>query len=149
MPDLTAERKSSFEVADALEKQVLAIPSAASTVYSGQTAVINLYALTVKGLRVADCEVRVFVPDMLTAELVDADTVKVSLVGDTVPPIDSSSVVLVADGIDMLGAGGVGDKGQYFRYRLPTAGYRYLGLKIVKTGTGVSAGVNATIELLF
>lgn len=147
MPDLTAERKTSYEVADASLKQVLAIPTAASTVYSG-TAVIDLKALTVKGARLAPFEVRVSVPDLDEPKIGDTETIKVSLVGDTVSPVDASSVALATDCLDFLGAGGVGDKGKFYRYKVSTDGYRILGLKIVASANNVGA-LNATIELLF
>lgn len=146
MPDLTAEPLGLPEVADALLKQVLAISTSATTVYSA-TAVIDLNALTIKGIRPSNIEVRISVPNLDEPKIGDAETIKVSLLGDTVSPIDSSSIALVTDALSFVGGGGIGDLGKYYRYKLSSDEYRILGLKIVTSAANAGA-VNATIELL-
>lgn len=147
MPDLTAEPKGLPEVRDALLSAVLAF-GATTTVYSASVA-IDLNALTVKGLRPENCEVRVSTIDLTTATIGNTETIKVSLVGDTALPIDASSVVLAADCLSYVGGGGVGDKGKYWRQKLASDNLRYLGLKIVSDSDANDDTQFATIEIVF
>jgi len=127
------------------------LPAAAQTTYS--TTGIDLSQLwsTSKGSAEADVEILIRVPNLTVAEMVNADTLKVSFVVDTVVPIDASSKVLMLDVISMLGAGGIGDLGEEVRVKVPSGGFVYqgtkydiVGVKVVHTGTGEPSDLGGT-----
>ncbi len=131
------------------------LPAAAATTYS--TAGINLSQLfsTVKGGAHIDAEIAIRVPDHTVAGLVNADTLKISVLLDVNATIDGSSVVYMLDVIDMLGAGGIGDLGEEVRVKIPSLGflvniagttlkYDYIGVSCIHTGTGRPDNVGGT-----
>lgn len=144
MTELAAERKTGFERIDALLAETLALPNAGA----GYTTGFDLKTLTAKGARLADLIMRSKVGDLAVGNLANAATLKVSVICDTVLPLDASSVVLATDVISMVGAGGVGDLGQISRYKIPDDCPRYIGISIT-TSADASAGAAATCDLRF
>ena len=143
--ELAAERQSGYEVADALLAETLALPNATTAYSTG----FDLKAMTVKGARLADLIMRIGVPNTSTGDLGDAETLKISIITDTVLPLDASSVVLAADVISMVGGGGIGDLGQICRYKIPDDCPRYLGILMTTTHDASVGATSATIDLLF
>ena len=100
-------------------------------------------------------EIVVRVPDLGVTELVDADTLKISVLLDVNSTIDASSIVYMLDVIDMLGAGGIGDLGEEIRIRVPSLGflvniagttlrYDFVGVSCVHTGSGEPSDLGGT-----
>ena len=142
--ELAAERKTGYEVADALLAEALSLPNATT----GYSTGFDLSTMTVKGMRAADMIMRVAVGDLAVGNLANAATLKVSIIADTVLPLDASSVVLAADVISMVGAGGVGDLGQICRYKIPDDCPKILGV-LITTSADASGGDDGVVELLF
>ncbi len=154
MPDLTSEPNGLPELRDALLKQNLAF-GVTTTVYSGSSTPIDLNALTVKGVLPNNIEVRVSTIDLTEPTIGNAETIKVSIVGDTALPIDGSSTVLAATCLSFVGGGGIGDLGKFYRFALPSqlqtaAGVkiRYLGMAIACSADANDATQFATLELV-
>jgi len=134
----------------------IALPGAAGTIYSLGLDMNALTGFTAKGAILVDAMLKVSIPNLSVAQLVDADTLKISLILDSAQPLDASSKVLMLDVISMLGAGGVGDTKESFTFRIGPEGlyyqgtlYRWVGIEAVHTGTGVCSTANARIEMLF
>jgi len=131
------------------------LPAAAQTTYSTKGLDISDLIQTAKGAALADVELVIRVPDMSVAELVNADTLKISVLLDVNETIDGSSIVYMLDVIDLLGAGGIGDLGEEVRIKIPSIGfivniagvttrYEYIGVKCVHTGTGEPSDLGGT-----
>lgn len=136
--------------------ETVALPGTAGTTYSLGLDMNALTGFTAKGAILLDAMIRVSVPNLGVGHLVNADTLKISLILDSAQPLDGSSKILCLDIISMLGAGGVGDTKENFTFRIPPEGlyyqgtlYRWVGVKMVHTGTGVPSTANLTIEVLF
>ena len=142
------EFRDNARLRDATHVEADALPTADGTAYSTG---IDLNALTAKGARLADIELELSIPDLTTTHLPDADTLTFSLLGDTALPIDGSSVVVFANILEMLGAGGAGDGPERVRVKIPSDfSYRYLGVKAVAAGgTGDISAVDMTTQLRF
>jgi len=155
MPNVP-EIRDSYRLRDKQLLETVALPGTAGTTYSLGIDMNALTGFTAKGAILADFMIKVSVPNLGVGHLVNADTLKISLLLDSAQPIDGSSKVLMLDVISMLGAGGVGDTKESFTFRIPPEGlyyqgtlYRWIGVKMVHTGTGVPSTANLTMELLF
>jgi len=150
------EIRDSHRLRDKKLLEVVALPGAGLTTYSLGIDMNALTGFTAKGAILADFMIRVSVPNLGVGHLVNADTLGISIILDSAQPLDASSKVLMADLISMLGAGGVGDTKESVTLRVPPEGlyyqgtlYRWIGVKMVHTGTGDPSTANLTMELLF
>jgi len=142
------EFRDSFNLKDATLRKSNALPTADGTIY---TTGIDLSTLTAKGARLADAELKIDVDDLDATQLPNGDTLTFSVLGDTVLPIDSSSVVVHAAILSMAGADSAGDGPEHVRYKIPSDfSYRYIGLKAVAAGgTGDISGSNVVTSIVF
>ncbi len=134
------------DIAAKLEGKAI-LPAATATTYSTRGVDISEFWVDNKDSMQADAELVVSVPNMSVAELVNADTLKISVLLDVNSTIDGSSIVYMLDVIDLLGAGGVGDLGEEVRIKIPSTGFKvnvagatlkydFVGVKVVHTGSG-------------
>jgi len=133
-------------VKDALAKVTAALPNGAATIYS--TTGIDTEVAT-SGAHLSNVEWLLTAPALVNADLGDGNTMKYSILTDTVNPIDGSSTVLFADCITQTGAGGAGAAAATFRFKLPTNAGRILGFKAVNSAAGDASDKSATLEALF
>ena len=147
MPANTPEKRDTHRLGDYAFRKADALPAAGLTTYSTGLDLATILPQTAKGASLAECIFSVRVPNMTVAGLVDADTLKVSVMVDSVAPIDASSKAIMPDIISMLGAGGVGDLGEEFSIKVPVEGFYYqgtkypvIGVRVAHTGTGVPSG---------
>ncbi len=140
------------------------LPTTAGTTYTHATGALDLSSLfpTAKGAMLADAEIAIRVPNMLTAEMNNGDTLKISVLLDINSTIDGASIVYMLDVIDLLGAGGIGDLGEEIRIKIPSKGfivniagvtvrYDYVGVSCIHTGAGDPADVakRCYVDLVF
>jgi len=140
------EIRDTYRLKDKTFINVAALPTVGAASYS---VGFDLQALTAKGVRVAEMELEVSHPALAVGLMVNADTLKLAVVSDTALPIDGSSVVIAADVISSVGAGGVGCAAASARFKIPTNCSRYIGIAAVHVGTGAPQTANMTTQLLF
>jgi len=156
----TANQRDVALLRDAAAKLngVATLPAAAGTTYSTRGIDLSEFWSKSKDAMVADAEILIRVGNMTVANLVNADTLKVSVLLDVNSTIDGSSIVYMADVIDLLGAGGIGDLGEEIRVKIPSIGFKvniagvttkydFVGVKCVHTGTGVPATATGSLAL--
>jgi hypothetical protein len=132
-------------VRDALAKVTAALPNGAATVYT--TTGIDTETTTT-GAHLSGVEFLLTAPALVVGDLGNGDTMKYSILTDTVNPIDGSSTVLFADCIVQTGAGGAGAAAATFRFRLPSDAGRILGVKAVNSAAGDASDKSLTLEAL-
>lgn len=98
-----------------------------------------------------NCEFKITAPALTTTLLPDTETMKYSLITADTDTFDDDGTlaVLLPDVITQTGAGGAGAAEKSWQGRAPIGGMRaYVGLRVVKTGTGNASAVSATLEML-
>jgi hypothetical protein len=130
-------------VKDALAKVTAALPNGAATVYT--TTGIDT-GVSTDGAHLSDIEFVLTAPALVVGDLANGETMKYSVLTDTVNPIDGSSTVLFADCITQTGAGGAGAAAATFRFKLPSNAGRILGVKAVNSGAGDASDKSLTLE---
>lgn len=142
-----SERISGPELRDANLTQTDALPTADTSSYNTG---MDLDALTFKGIRPTEIELRISHPDLTTTHLPDADTLTFDVVSDTALPIDGSSSVVAAAILVSTGTGAAGANPSFARYRIPSNFPRYIGIKATSAGgTGDISAIDMTTELVF
>ena len=129
---------------DATLTETLALGTADGTV---QTAGFDLGALSARGARLADCELKLEAPALTTTQLPDADTCTYS-VEACAEPLFGSPTVLTSALLVQTGAAGAGAAAAEARFGLPTDCLQYIRVKAVLaggTGTCVAASLVASI----
>jgi hypothetical protein len=139
-----AMAQAGHNVRDAALKLTKALPNGAATIYSDS---IDTGTGTT-GSQLADVEFLLSAPALVVGDLANGDTMKYSILSDTVDPIDGSSTVLFADCITQTGAAGAGAAAATFRFKLPTTAARLVGFKAVNSGAGDASDKSATLEVL-
>lgn len=144
----------SYNVRDAQFVQATALPdvAVAGTTY---TVGLDLGLVSTFGARLEEVELKVSVPALAAGQMANNDTMKLYLVHDTTSSLGGASVHVFGPHqytspiINLLGAGGVGCAAASVTLKIPSDLSRYVGLKMVHTGTGVPSTANVTVELLF
>lgn len=138
--------RANARAADAQLKETLALGTADGTV---QTTGFDLGALTARGARLADCELKISAPALTTTELPDADTCTYSIETDDNSSFSSAKIVNAAI-LVQTGAGGAGADAAAVRFKPPSDCERYIRVKaILAGGTGDCSGSSLTASLLF
>jgi hypothetical protein len=132
-------------VKDAGAKVTKALPNGAATIYSDGIDTET----TPTGSHLSDVEWLLTAPALTVADLGNGDTMKYSILTDTVSPIDGSSTVLFADCITQTGAAGAGAAAATWRFKLPSNAGRIVGFKAVNSAAGDASDKSATLEALF
>ncbi len=143
------ERLDTYRLEDKALKGSDALPTADGTSYGCE---VSIGALTAKGARLSDVEAVVSHPAIGDTPLPNGDTIIFSLMGDTVAPIDSSSVVIAGDFATVTGVtSGIAANPDAGRAKIPSdSTYVVLGLRAVAAGgTGDISGIDMTLSLDF
>lgn len=134
-----------FNVKDANLSLTTALPNGAAAVTS---AGWDLGAQSGKQDFLADCELHIESPALLTGDLADAATLKFD-VEHAAASDYSDATALAKEVLVQTGAGGAGAAAANARFRLPTTCKRYLRVKATKTGAGDASDKSMTTSLKF
>lgn len=133
-----------FQVQDKLLIQTAALSNGAgATQITGFDLGHNAARL---GRNLADFELKIDAPALTTTLLPDAETMTYSIEHATDAAF-TSPVVLHANVLQQLGAGGAGAAAASKRVRLPTDVLRFVRVKATKTGTGNASTVSMTVAM--
>lgn len=131
---------------DAGFTQTLALGTADATVV---TDGFDLGALSARGARLADVELKLDAPALNTTQLPDDDTCTYSVETDDDVAFGSAKI-LTAALLVQTGAGAAGAVAASARFRLPSDCERYVRLKaILAGGTGNCSGASLVASLVF
>jgi len=120
-----------------------ALPNGAATVVTdGIDLEVSAQANTV-----AQFELRVAAPALVTADLPDTETMKYDVYHDTASDF-STEALLLRDVIVQTGAGGAGAAAQTVGVRLPAHVSRYVRLKATNSGAGDASDKSMTVDLV-
>jgi hypothetical protein len=122
-----------------------ALPNGAATVTSATA--IQVKSEAALELQ-ADVELELSAPALTTALNADAATVKYSIVHGNAADL-SDAAVLAGDVLVQTGAGGAGSAAATARYKLPSTCKKYVGMRIVKSGSGDATALSATLSMRF
>jgi len=145
------------DIAAKLEGKAI-LPAAGATTYSTRGVDLSEFWSKSKDAMVADVELVIQVGNLTVANMVNADTLKISVLLDVNSTIDGSSIVYMLDVLDFLGAGGIGDLGEEVRIKIPSVGFKvniagvttkydFVGVRCIHTGTGVPATATGGLVL--
>jgi len=131
-----------YAVKDALLTVTKALPNGAAAVSSDG---IDLEHST-NGQHLANCELLIESPALLTGDLADAAT----LTYDIEDSADGSSYAAIAKGVLVqTGAGGEGADAASKRFRLPSAVRQHVRFTATKAGAGDASDKSGTMSLVF
>lgn len=131
---------------DAGFTQTLALGTSDATVV---TTGFDLGALSARGARLADVELKLDAPALNTTQLPDADTCTYSVETDDDVAFGSAKILTSAL-LLQTGAGGAGAAAASARFRLPSDCERYVRVKaILAGGTGDCSGSSLVASLVF
>lgn len=132
----------SFNLRDAQMSVTKALPNGAAAVSSDG---IDLGHDTT-GAHLADCELLIESPALLTGDLADAAT----LTYDVEDSADNATFAAIAKGVLVqTGAGAAGAAAKSARFRLPSSVRRYVRVTATKTGVGDASDKSLTASLVF
>lgn len=108
---------------------------------------LDLGAVSLRGARLADCELEISAPALSTAQLPDTETMTYSI--ETSDDDSTWDKILADQVLVQTGADGAGAAAAKARCKIPSDCERYLRVKATKTGTGDCSTVSMTVSLLF
>jgi hypothetical protein len=142
---LVAPRMAGPALGDASLKATKALPNGAANVTSAFLPTgKSTNALSVPA---PDVEYVLTAPALTTGELADAATVKYDVLFSDAAD-GSGPTTYIAAALTQTGAGGAGAAGSTFRFRVPSNGGSYVGIKATNSGAGNQSGKNYTLEAL-